>query len=57
MQFFKPGINKHTMNNFTCNILKHQALWSFTAMITSAPVYPASTRGSEDNQRGSPGTR
>lgn len=45
------------MKNFTCNILKHQALWSITAMNTFAPVYPTSIRGSEDNQRGAPGTR
>jgi len=44
------------MNNFTCNILKHQASWSI-AMITFAPVYPTSIRGSEYNQRGLPGTR
>jgi len=45
------------MKNLTCNMLKHQWLWSITAMTTFAPVYPTSIRGSEDNQRGSPGSR
>jgi hypothetical protein len=55
---FLPGLNKDTMNNFTCNnILKHEGLWFIAAMTTFAPVYPTSIRGSEDNQRGSPGTR
>ena len=44
------------MQNFTCNILKHEGLWSIAAMNTFAPVYPTSIRGSND-QRGSPGTR
>lgn len=43
------------MNNFTC-ILKHMDLWLDT-IDAFAPVYPTSIRGSEYNQRGSPGTR
>lgn len=57
MQFFKSGINKHTTNNFTCNLLAHKGLWSTIAMNTFAPVYPTCIRSSEDNQRGNPGTR
>ena len=44
------------MKNFT-DILKHCGLWYTNTMYSFAPVYPTSIRGSEDNQRGAPGTR
>jgi len=45
------------MMNKTCNTLKHTGLWQSIAMVSFAPVYPSSIRGSNDNQERSPGTR
>ena len=51
--FFKPGLNKDTMINFTCLLQKHMGLWSI-ASDSFVPAYP-SIRGTIENQRGSPG--
>jgi len=57
--FFKPGLNKSTMINITCNLLKQHANWSLeTIMGSVVPAYPTSNaRGTSDFQRGDPGTR
>jgi hypothetical protein len=53
-ELFLSGLNKDTMNNFTCNsISKHERSWSIVDMITFAPVYTTNIRGSGDNQKGS----
>ena len=46
MHYFKPGLNKHTMNT-TCNItLKQHTLWGQLASLGKvAAVYNTSIRG------------
>lgn len=48
----KPGLNKLTMMNSTCTLLKQRMQWQALAIGSFAPVYPTSIRGSEDNHRG-----
>ena len=43
--------------NKTCNMPKHTRLWSIETLVSFAPTYPTSIRGTSDNQPDDPGTR